>query len=532
MKTGKEQPEPSDTETHQDTKDLVRGAIINYLGMLAKISKLLFVLVAARVYGVPELGLYFLAWAAVDLTSKFGLWGVDRSLIRDIARYYVDQSEPTRARVFAIMRFNISLALGLSVLATAALYGLAPLIATWIFKDPKLSSVIQILALSIPFIIIGTTFLATTKALRIMRFEVLVRQLIEPLVMLLALLALIPFDLGALGMAAAHVAGSAIGAIIAVFFAVRTYRSLGWHRGPMPKTAKVETIRFISPMAMMDFVYLMVARMDVVLVGAIVNTAAAGFYGIAVEVVSLIKRVRQGFEPIVAPVVSQLFYGHKNIRLRRSYALVTRWLAAAALLPMIAMILYPKQLLTIFSDQAVGGALALVFLAIAHGTHTILSTAESVLVMSGRPLLNMLLGLATLTFGVALCVPLTMTFGPVGTAVGIMITFISVNFSRVYIVYRLYGLHPFGTTLTWPLSNGALVFILFFIINLFIQVESLVGLIISLALMTAIYVTLYFSGPKESEEKHLLLKLKSKLNRTHADTQQDLTAVPISERLK
>ena len=532
MKTGKERVGAIDTDTHKDTKDLVRGAIVNYLGMLAKVSKLLFVLVAARVYGVPELGLYFLAWAAVDLTSKFGLWGIDRSLIRDIARYYIDQSEPTKARVFAIMRFNISLAVGLSILATAALFGLAPLIATWIFKDPGLSSVIRILAFSIPFIVIGTTFLATTKALRIMRFEVLVRQLIEPLVMLLALLALIPLDLGASGMAIAHVAGCAVGAAVAVYFAVKTYRSLGWHRGPISKTAKVETIRFISPMAAMDFVYLMVTRMDVVLVGAIVNTAAAGYYGIAVEVVSLIKRVRQGFEPIVAPVVSQLFYGQKNIRLKRSYALVTRWLAAAALLPVIAMVLYPTQLLTIFSNQAVGGALALVLLAVAHGTHTILSTAESMLVMSGRPVLNMWLGLATLTFGASLCVPLTVTLGPVGTAVGVMITFICVNLSRVYIVYRLYGLHPFGTTLTWPLVNGILVFTLFFIANLYIPPEGLVSLILMLASMAAIYVTLYFSGPKESEEKHLLLTLKNKLNRIRAGSRKDLTAVPVSQRLK
>ena len=532
MKTGKEQIGPIDTDTHKDSKDLVRGALINYLGMLAKVSKLLFVLVAARVYGVPELGLYFLAWAAVDLTSKFGLWGVDRSLIRDIARYYVDQYEPTKARVFAIMRFNITLAVGLSILATTALFGLAPLIATWVFKDSSLSSVIRILAISIPFIVIGTTFLATTKALRIMRFEVLVRQLIEPLVMLLALLALIPLDLGASGMAVAHVIGCAVGAVVAVYFAVSTYRSLGWHHAPISKTEKVETIRFISPMAAMDFVYLMVTRMDVVLVGAIVNTAAAGYYGIAIEVVSLIKRVRQGFEPIVAPVVSQLFYGQKNVRLERSYTLVTRWLAAAALLPVIAMVLYPAQLLTIFSDQAVVGALALVFLAVAHGTHTILSTAESVLVMSGRPVLNMWLGLATLIFGVSLCVPLTMTFGPVGTAIGVMITFFCVNLSRVYIVYRLYGLHPFGTTLTWPLVNGAVVFTLFFIVNLYIQPESLVSLILLLALMVAFYVTLYFSGPKEPEEKHLLLSLKNKLNRTRTGSRKELTAVPVSERLK
>ena len=123
-------------------------------------------------------------------------------------------------------------------------------------------------------------------------------------------------------------------------------------------------------------------------------------------------------------------------------------------------------------------------------------------------------------------------FGPVGTAVGVMITFICVNLSRVYIVYRLYGLHPFGATLTWPLVNGLIVLILFAIVDLYIRPESLVGLIVFLALLAAIYVALYFSGPKESEEKHLLLTLKNKLSRSGAGRRPDLAAVPVSERLK
>ena len=94
---------PLGQPSHKDAKDLVEGALVNFLGMAAKISKVLFIFVAAHMYGPTALGVYLLAWSAIDIASKFGLWGIDRSLIRDIARYNIDKSEATKARIFGIM---------------------------------------------------------------------------------------------------------------------------------------------------------------------------------------------------------------------------------------------------------------------------------------------------------------------------------------------------------------------------------------------------------------------------------------------
>ena len=43
--------QPQDQTNHDDTKDLLRGAFLNLLGMFAKVSKFLFMIVAARIYG-------------------------------------------------------------------------------------------------------------------------------------------------------------------------------------------------------------------------------------------------------------------------------------------------------------------------------------------------------------------------------------------------------------------------------------------------------------------------------------------------
>ncbi|MCZ6593760.1 MAG: hypothetical protein O6943_02475, partial [Bacteroidetes bacterium] len=155
---------------HTDAKNLVEGALVNFLGMAAKISKVLFIFVAAHMYGPTALGVYLLAWSAIDIASKFGLWGSDRSLIRDIARYNIDKSEATKARIFGILRFNLSIALGLSLLAAVVMFNLSTVIAEKVFKEASLIFPLKILSLTLPFVVLTHALIATTKALRIMRY--------------------------------------------------------------------------------------------------------------------------------------------------------------------------------------------------------------------------------------------------------------------------------------------------------------------------------------------------------------------------
>ena len=107
---------------HKDAKDLIKGLLFNILGMLTKLSKALFVIVVAKYYGVEALGLYFLAWSVVDISSKFGLWGMDRSLVRDIARFNTDRSPKTNQYILSVIYFSIRYALFSSVVVTAIIF--------------------------------------------------------------------------------------------------------------------------------------------------------------------------------------------------------------------------------------------------------------------------------------------------------------------------------------------------------------------------------------------------------------------------
>ncbi len=504
---------PSTDDIHKDARDLVQGALLSHLGTVAKVSKFLFILVAARVYGPTALGIYFLAWNVVDIAAKFGIWGIDRSLIRDIARYNTDESDQTKSTLFGIIRFNLSLAIGLSLLTTAVLLYASRALAQGFFHDLQLLVPLRLLAGAIPFVVLTQALIGTTKALRFVRYEVAIRQVLEPLVLLVAMVALMPFGWGALGLVVAHVFASILGTGAAVFVAFHKFRFVGWRPAPLSGAIKRDTLRFISPMAVMDGLNLMAARVDILLVGALLSVTAAGSYGIGIEIISVIKRVRQGFEPIFAPIVAELHYGEQQARLRRNYVIVTRWLLAGTLPTVIAVGLFPTQLLALFNEQATAAAGALLVLAVGHGLVAVSSASETLLVMSGKSWINTFLAAATLTLSAAVAIILIPQLGIVGAALGTLVGYAFASGSRVFQGYRLMGLHPFGYTLLWPVVVAGLTAVVVYVVGVAITVDSVSKLIMMLGITAITYGGFFFWGAREPEERQLIGKLAAKFKR-------------------
>lgn len=510
--TGRSENNNSVAEGNQrDAKDLIRGVLYNFLGMVTKSSKVLFVFVAAKYYGATALGLYFIAWSAIDISSKLGLWGMDKSVIRDVARLHNKESENANEKLLSIIFFNGRISLIFSVVVAAVVFFLSSWIAQSIFREPELIMPLRLLSFAIPFIVLTQVLISTTKALRLMQYEVLVRQGIEPFVLLVITVSLISLHLGATGLVIAHIFASFVATLAAAVIVFRKYRYLGWNPKPLDSSMKKEIFAYASPVAAMDFLNLLVARTDIFLIGAIMNSTSAGLYGIAVEIISVIKRVRQGFEPIFAPIVSELFYNREQERLKRNYVLVTRWLIAGTLLPVIAMVLFPEQILALFDVHSHPATLALIVLAIAHGLVGSFSAAENLLVMTGRTMLNAILGALMLTVNCIVGVLLIPEIGLVGAALGTLSAFALASIARLYHGYRQLHLLPFSIALFWPIITALITTVLFYMLQEWIDIRSIFETIVVFICMSLTYVTIYLVGASEPEEKHLLTSIKLKI---------------------
>lgn len=498
---------------HKDALDLFKGLFFNVLGMVLKSGKVVFIFIAAHYYNPTALGLYFLAWGTVDISSKLGLWGSDKNLIREIARLKSVKENADPQQIMDIIFYNVRLSLVLSVLVTGIIFLTSPIISEKIFQDSALIAPMRILALAIPFIVLTLVLISTTKALRLMQYETFIRQGLEPAMLLISALILIPFHLGATGLAIAHLIASLGAAIASLVVVFKKFYFPGWRPLPLPAKVKSQTWRYTTPIAATDFVNLAVARIDTMLVGALLNSTMAGYYGIAIEIISVIKRVRQSFEPIFAPIVSELFHSGESKRLQRNYQLVTRWLMAGSFLPVIAIFLFPQQILTFFNIQSPQAASALRILALAHGLFGAFSAAESLLLMSGKSLLNFILGSLMMIISLLMGLFLIPKLGLLGAALATLSSFFFVSMARVYHGYRSLRILPFGSILLWPIVSGSVTFFLFYLIKNWVNTTSFYDTGMMFLGLLIVYAGLYFGGANESEEKFLRERIMNNIRR-------------------
>ncbi len=495
-------------ENYKDAVDLIKGLLFNLLGMVMKVGKVLFVFVAAKFYGTSALGLYFLAWSAVDIASKFGLWGMDRSLIRDLARLSGENSPESRQEILSLLYFNLRIAFIFSLIVAAVMFAGSGWMARGIFRDAALVGPLRLLSLATPFVVLTLVLIASTKALRLMRYEAYIRQGLQPAILLGVALVLIPFKLGAMGLVLAHLCASFVASVMALVVVLRKYKHLGWPPKPLPRETRRAIFRYTTPIAAMDFLNLSIARADIILVGALLSSGSAGLYGIAVEIISVIKRVRQGFEPIFSPIVSELSHHGQTQRLQRNYVLVTRWLMAGTLLPVVAMVVFPEQILAFFNIRSAEAATVLRVLALAHGLFGTFSAAESLLVMSGRSLLNATLSAMMLVVNVAVGLLLIPRLGLLGAALGTLVAFVIVSSARIYHGYKQLHLQPFDSSLAWPFVTAMLAGSIFYLLKSRLMVDSHGETLLLFFALFSLYALIYFGGAREPEEKYLLQKLK------------------------
>jgi peptidoglycan biosynthesis protein MviN/MurJ (putative lipid II flippase) len=106
--------------------------------------------------------------------------------------------------------------------------------------------------------------------------------------------------------------------------------------------------------------------------------------------------------------------------------------------------------------------------------------------------------------------------GLVGAALGMLVAYAFVVSARLIYGYKHYHLHPFGNTLFWPLITAAVTAVVFYGLQTWLRVDSLIETAIILVIMTLFYAGFYFLRATEPEEKHLINRLLNKIKKTPA----------------
>ena len=422
----------------RDTRDIARGASANALGVIARTLLVAFYVMLARFYGAELTGLFLLSRASIEMLSKLGLLGMDRAILARGAMNHAAQDE---AALYRAVAQALTFGLLASVTMSCLLQGLATPISRFV-EQPELVTPLKIMAWSIPFLLVSAVFLFATRSLRVMRYEIYTKSVLEPFVLLVLGILFYFIGLGIEGLAAAFVTVTALGAFASLYFFSRVFSIKKLRTSFFYWQDSGHLLRIAVPTGIYDFLNQLLQRVDIFLVGHFMSASTVGVFGLAQEAAFTLKSVRQSFDPILIPVISAAHQLKNKAASHLQYQNVTRWILILNGAIFGVLLLAGGAVMHALGHEFTEGTSTLVLLALAVTINAVLGVSELFLLIE-RPMLNVVNTLCAAGISIGLNLWLIPRLGIEGAALAMVITYALMNAARLLQVHRFYGLQPF-----------------------------------------------------------------------------------------
>ncbi len=383
-------------------------------------------LLVARLLGSAVLGTFGLAWAAMDLVSKFGTLGLDYSAIAFVAK---SEAAGDRAASRRVMHVALAICVGSSLLLALVGFWFVWTIGPRFEHRPELVRATAVMLLAIPGLALYRVSNALSRGMGVMHHDIYSRGLTESLGTAGALLVAILFGLKLLAPEVAAISGTLASGIVAFFLARRLFRAAPVRpETPHDPALVSKLISSSAPIALYDLLNLGIMHIDVIMLGAFVGRAPGvtlptlGVYAAAVQLVGGLRKVNQIFTPIFTPIVAGQIATGRLREAEESYGYLARWMLAV-LLPAVAVLsLAGSGLMSIFGPGFSTGGIWATIIGAACAINAFVGLGETILMVE-RPHLNLVNSALAFAAAVGLNLLLIPRFGAIGAAFGMLVPY-------------------------------------------------------------------------------------------------------------
>ena len=401
-------------------------------------------IIIARIFGPVGFGGIAIGLTLLAFGSVLGSAGLHQGL----ARYLPRLSEDERSTVATT---GFQLATGISLVVAAALFGTAPWIAPFL-GGSGIVPVIRVFAVAIPMQVLLKLSVGVIRGSKRTRPKVLVSNVLLPVVRLLLVVAVIFVGLGQVGIAVAYVGAFGFAAIAGVSY---VYRLLGFDYCTGITDESYSMIRFSAPLLVGGATSLVVTDLDVLMLGAMVNSSAVGTYKAVYPLALLLNMTLISVGYLLMPVLSDLHSEGNASRMREVYRICAKWITALSIPLVYAFLVYPDWVIGLtFGSEYVSGSQALSVLSLGFVTHATTGPNGDALKSLGYSDVTMYTSIALGLLNAGLNLLLIPRFSIVGAAVATALSYFINNLLNGYILYARSGISPLSKGLVVVLTAG------------------------------------------------------------------------------
>jgi O-antigen/teichoic acid export membrane protein len=493
-------------------KKITKGAGIFFVGMLvAKVLTYIYQIILARM-GTEIYGLFAIGFAIVGIASILATLGLDSGLIRYVSFF---KGRKDKARIKGVITTSMKITFPLSLVFGFIMFIAAGEISVSVFHNPGLIPVLQVFSLAVPFYTLRNIFLAATRAMQKVKYEVYTRWILEDVFKI------------ALTILAIYMGYSFFGAVVAYPLAMILTFLLAFYylekkTFPVLKT-RVKSVRITGellsyswPLLISSIMSMIIVWTDILMIGHFLPTSSAGIYNAALVTSTLMLIMIRAIVYLFMPVVSELYGKKEEItpQIRKVYATTTRWVFAFNLPLFAILFIFSSQILNVlFSADYVSAALSLSILVSGYMVFSTLNVSEYVLGVIKRTRSILAVTIIAAAVNIALNYFLIPVYGIVGGAIATAVSLALygiLEFSWMYICTRM---HPVNRNYVQPLVLCALLVpLIFYAANVLFFRVGLLELAFLLAAFVASYTgLLYLLRGFTKEDISILRAIKRKV---------------------
>lgn len=411
---------------------LARDSGRNLIGaVVSNLANIVIIVVLARGLGQEAVGAYTLAFAVRAIALLACGLGMRTALTRFVAAYL---ARGDLGRLRGAVLLGVLVPTGVALLVATGWSLAAGPLAVHLFDDASLAPLFRVVAWSLPFVVLIDVALAATQGFSTMAAYAWIGQVLEPGLRLVLTCVLVGVggdvvDAGWALLVAAVVAALAAAVAIVVMVGRLERPPLLL---PVRSLAAFATTSWVATMATQGLLWA-----DVVLLGALADTAEVGAYQVAARVVLVGMFVLTPLTQAMAPRVAGAWERGEVEALTDRYVSVTGWCARLTWPLLAGVVAVPALVLDLFGSGFVDARAVVLILSAGALWEALGAPAAVLLNQIGRNRLNMVINLCALTVNIGLNLALIPQWGMNGCAVAWATTMIGGAVVRVWVVRRI-----------------------------------------------------------------------------------------------
>jgi len=455
----------SDTFNHNINK-VAKGTVIVFIGtIIGMLFALIGRTVFARYFSSSEYGIFSLGFIIINIFVIIGTLGFQGGITRQIA-YYLGKKQ--FKKVQSIILWSLIICLISSIIITLLIFLCSDIIAIKIFDMEMLSLPLKIFSISIPFyvllFILSSIFRGFKRVKERVYFIDIIKNLLFPLLLVPVILLSGSFKLGII----AYFLSIVITSIAFIFYFIKKLpiKFKISMKNIDPSIGK-ELLIFSLPLMFVTILNRVMSWTDTLMLGYFNTSETVGLYNAAVPLGTFISTALVALLFIYTPVITDLYARKKDKEMKRSYAVLTKWICAVTLPLALIFVLYPSVVIQfLFGKEYILAGIALQILVIGFFINNILGPNGATLIALAKTNFLMVVTFGAACINVVLNVILIPKYGINGAAIATVTALITINILRCIKLYSISRIHSLNKNILLPIFlSSALSIVIYFILK-------------------------------------------------------------------